>query len=87
MVIANIQFVKCLTLFLGPTLMAIFVVDETDKTQWRNIFLLLSGMLFIANAFFVKYATGLLPSEFVSFINSYLFIDKPAAFTLITSKV
>ncbi|KAI6175986.1 Major facilitator superfamily transporter [Aphelenchoides bicaudatus] len=57
LIIANIQFVKCLTLFLGPCLMAIFVIDETDKTQWRQIFILLSTMLVVANTFFIKFAT------------------------------
>lgn len=46
-IIANIQFVKCLTLFMGPALMALLVSDETDRTQWRRIFLLLSAALFL----------------------------------------
>uniref|UniRef100_A0A915DAD6 Major facilitator superfamily (MFS) profile domain-containing protein n=1 Tax=Ditylenchus dipsaci TaxID=166011 RepID=A0A915DAD6_9BILA len=62
-IIANIQFVKCLTLFVGPALMAIFVSDETDKTQWRNIFISLAVMLFFANILFCREATDV-PAKF-----------------------
>ncbi|KAH7696514.1 Major Facilitator Superfamily protein [Aphelenchoides avenae] len=56
-IIANIQFVKCLTLFVGPTLMAIFVHDETSNEQWRNIFILLAVTLIISNFLFCRVAT------------------------------
>lgn len=46
-VVANIQFVKCLTLFVGPALMWLFVQDEGAQEQWRSIFLVLAAMLFL----------------------------------------
>ena len=47
--IANIQFVKCLTLFIGPALMKVFVQDETAREQWRSIFILFAIVLFIVS--------------------------------------
>jgi ACS family sodium-dependent inorganic phosphate cotransporter-like MFS transporter 5 len=62
-IIANIQFVKCLTLFIAPTLMQIFVEDETSKEQWRNIFILLGVILIVSNFLFCRVATDK-PAEF-----------------------
>ena len=45
-VIANIQFIKCITLFLAPGLVAIFVTDDSNKYEWRIIFLILAATLF-----------------------------------------
>uniref|UniRef100_A0A183BUK4 MFS domain-containing protein n=1 Tax=Globodera pallida TaxID=36090 RepID=A0A183BUK4_GLOPA len=56
-VVANIQFVKSLTLFVGPALMWLFVDDETDRDQWRNVFMLLAAMLILANVLFAMVAT------------------------------
>ncbi|KAI1717195.1 major facilitator superfamily domain-containing protein [Ditylenchus destructor] len=65
-VIANIQFVKCLTLFIGPALMSIFVTDETVQSQWTKIFLILAVALFIANILFCVEATDK-PAEFTKY--------------------
>jgi hypothetical protein len=46
-VVANIQFVKCLTLFVGPVLIWLFVEEEGAREQWRSIFLIMAIMLFV----------------------------------------
>ncbi|KAI6236164.1 Major facilitator superfamily transporter [Aphelenchoides besseyi] len=51
-VVSVIQFVKCCTLFLGPLLMEIFVKDESNGKQWKNIFIILSASLILSNFFF-----------------------------------
>ncbi|CAD5225060.1 unnamed protein product [Bursaphelenchus xylophilus] len=57
-VVANCQFLKCIVLFLGPAMVAVFVDDETAKEQWRTIFLIVAGLLFFANGAFYKFATA-----------------------------
>jgi len=57
-IVANIQFIKCLTLFIAPTLVSIFIEDETVKEQWRNIFWILAMTLLISNAVFCYMATA-----------------------------
>ena len=61
--IANIQFIKCVTLFVAPLLVAIFVVDDTEISQWRVIFLIFAGISFVANAIFCWFATDT-PAKF-----------------------
>ncbi|CAD5226836.1 unnamed protein product [Bursaphelenchus xylophilus] len=65
-------FYKCATIccrqyahviIARPVLMNIFVHDIHDQSQWRLIFLLLSGSLFIANILFAIVATDE-PAEF-----------------------
>lgn len=51
-VIANVQFIKCITLFVSPLLVTVFVHDEAAKTDWRVVFLLWAGVLFAANGLF-----------------------------------
>uniref|UniRef100_A0AC35GBT4 Uncharacterized protein n=1 Tax=Panagrolaimus sp. PS1159 TaxID=55785 RepID=A0AC35GBT4_9BILA len=48
-VIANIQFIKCINLFLAPALVAIFVKDDANKSQWRIIFYILGVFSFIVS--------------------------------------
>ncbi|KAI6220254.1 MFS domain-containing protein [Aphelenchoides besseyi] len=55
-VTSTCQFIKCLAVFLGPALVAIFVKDETSKTQWRIIFLITS--CWQANIIFIKFCTA-----------------------------
>uniref|UniRef100_A0A915E4N0 Uncharacterized protein n=1 Tax=Ditylenchus dipsaci TaxID=166011 RepID=A0A915E4N0_9BILA len=62
-VIANVQFLKCFTLFISPLLVSLFVTDESSKTEWRTIFLGMSVVLFIANALFCYVVTDQ-PAEF-----------------------
>uniref|UniRef100_A0AC34RG27 Major facilitator superfamily (MFS) profile domain-containing protein n=1 Tax=Panagrolaimus sp. JU765 TaxID=591449 RepID=A0AC34RG27_9BILA len=62
-VVANIQFIKCLTLFIAPGLVSIFVPDETSKEQWQRIFMLLAAILILSNIVFFFFATAE-PAEF-----------------------
>uniref|UniRef100_A0A914P0A9 Major facilitator superfamily (MFS) profile domain-containing protein n=1 Tax=Panagrolaimus davidi TaxID=227884 RepID=A0A914P0A9_9BILA len=64
-VISNIQFIKCLTLFLAPGLVAIFVSDDSNKSQWRTVFMVLAVTLVIANTIFIFMATDE-PAEFTN---------------------
>ncbi|CAD5212230.1 unnamed protein product [Bursaphelenchus xylophilus] len=56
-VIAFTQFIKCSVFFIAPALVAIFVQDETNATQWHAIFYLTAGFLVVANIFFCIEAT------------------------------
>uniref|UniRef100_A0A914XZJ3 Uncharacterized protein n=1 Tax=Panagrolaimus superbus TaxID=310955 RepID=A0A914XZJ3_9BILA len=56
-VISNIQFIKCITLFLAPALVSLFVTNDSDKTQWRTIFLFFSALIILSNALFCYMAT------------------------------
>uniref|UniRef100_A0A914DBR9 Major facilitator superfamily (MFS) profile domain-containing protein n=1 Tax=Acrobeloides nanus TaxID=290746 RepID=A0A914DBR9_9BILA len=51
-VVGNIQFTKCLSLFLAPALVAIFITDDSSRAQWRTIFLILAATLVISNFIF-----------------------------------
>ncbi|CCD71125.1 Major facilitator superfamily (MFS) profile domain-containing protein [Caenorhabditis elegans] len=48
-VISAIQFTKCISLFSGPALVAFFVTDESNQTQWSHVFMTLAGFSFVAN--------------------------------------
>ncbi|EGT40135.1 hypothetical protein CAEBREN_28951 [Caenorhabditis brenneri] len=50
-VISAIQFTKCISLFSGPALVAFFVTDESNQTQWSHVFMTLAGFTFVANIF------------------------------------
>uniref|UniRef100_A0A1I7UBC5 MFS domain-containing protein n=1 Tax=Caenorhabditis tropicalis TaxID=1561998 RepID=A0A1I7UBC5_9PELO len=52
-VIAAIQWMKCLALFSAPALVAIFVSDESNRLQWLWVHLVLGGLMIITN--FVSY--------------------------------
>uniref|UniRef100_A0A914QZB0 Major facilitator superfamily (MFS) profile domain-containing protein n=1 Tax=Panagrolaimus davidi TaxID=227884 RepID=A0A914QZB0_9BILA len=56
-VIANTQFIKCISLFTGPILVSIFVHDESDKGQWMTIFYIFGICSFLANIVFCFMAT------------------------------
>ncbi|CAD5227419.1 unnamed protein product [Bursaphelenchus xylophilus] len=56
-VIANIQFIKCLTLFFAPALYGFFVHDETSSEQWNHIFVTMSVALTTATALFIFFST------------------------------
>jgi len=62
-VIAFTQFIKCLVFFVAPALVAIFVTDESNATQWHVIFYMIAGTLVVANVVFCVYATDA-PVEF-----------------------
>ncbi|CAD5221269.1 unnamed protein product [Bursaphelenchus okinawaensis] len=56
-VIANIQFIKCLTLFFAPSLYGFFVKDESSSEQWNHIFITMSITLAIATVSFLFFST------------------------------
>uniref|UniRef100_A0AC34Q709 Uncharacterized protein n=1 Tax=Panagrolaimus sp. JU765 TaxID=591449 RepID=A0AC34Q709_9BILA len=62
-VIANIQFIKCLSLFIAPALHNFFIVDESQRDQWQNIFFTLAVSLTLSNILFCFIATTK-PAEF-----------------------
>ncbi|EJD76658.1 hypothetical protein LOAG_16422 [Loa loa] len=65
-VISNIQFIKCVALFISPLLVAIFVTDDSAQEQWRIIFIILAASLFVANFAFCLIATDQ-PAKFTTF--------------------
>ncbi|KAI6175803.1 Transporter, major facilitator family protein [Aphelenchoides bicaudatus] len=62
-IIANIQFVKCLTLFVGPLMYAVFVHDSSQHDQWQPIFIIISAFLVLATVLFLIFSTDQ-PQEF-----------------------
>lgn len=56
-VISAIQFTKCIALFSGPALVAFFVTDESNQTQWSHVFMTLAGFTFFANILSYIYFT------------------------------
>ncbi|KAI1725956.1 major facilitator superfamily domain-containing protein [Ditylenchus destructor] len=57
-VIAFTQFIKCLVFFVAPALVAIFVQDDRNATQWHVIFYIIAATLIFANVIFCVYATN-----------------------------
>uniref|UniRef100_A0A1I8EYL0 MFS domain-containing protein n=1 Tax=Wuchereria bancrofti TaxID=6293 RepID=A0A1I8EYL0_WUCBA len=64
-VISNIQFIKCVALFVSPLLVAIFVTDDSAQEQWRIIFIILAISLLVANFAFCLIATDK-PAKFTT---------------------
>ncbi|KAK0397482.1 hypothetical protein QR680_002141 [Steinernema hermaphroditum] len=56
-VISNIQFIKCLSLFIGPLLVAIFVPDSDSQIEWRTVFIMHAAALILGNVAFCFAAT------------------------------
>ncbi|CAJ0588335.1 unnamed protein product [Cylicocyclus nassatus] len=48
-VIATIQFMKCIALFTAPALVNAFVEDDSNKGQWATVFLVCGIVMIIAN--------------------------------------
>uniref|UniRef100_A0A8R1E2X1 Uncharacterized protein n=2 Tax=Caenorhabditis japonica TaxID=281687 RepID=A0A8R1E2X1_CAEJA len=48
-VIAAIQFTKCLALFSAPALVAYFVTTESNRVEWIPVFTTLGVTMFLAN--------------------------------------
>ncbi|CAP31188.2 Protein CBG12164 [Caenorhabditis briggsae] len=69
-VIAAIQWMKCLALFSAPALVAIFVSDESNRLQWLWVHLVLGGLMIITN--FVSYF--IFTDEPAEWTNSEVFI-------------
>ncbi|CAD5227417.1 unnamed protein product [Bursaphelenchus xylophilus] len=57
-VIANIQFIKCVTLFLAPAMYGFFVRDESSAEQWGNMFIAISVSLLISGMIFVLFSSA-----------------------------
>jgi ACS family sodium-dependent inorganic phosphate cotransporter-like MFS transporter 5 len=55
-VIAAIQFIKCLCLFIAPTLYDVFVEIPESKTEWRSVFFIISAILALGALVFWRYA-------------------------------
>ncbi|KAK6041547.1 hypothetical protein COOONC_20948 [Cooperia oncophora] len=56
-VLATIQFMKCVALFVAPAMVALLVHDETRHDQWRYVYWINGVLLILANAVFLPYAT------------------------------
>uniref|UniRef100_A0A1I7ZVB5 UNC93-like protein 2 n=1 Tax=Steinernema glaseri TaxID=37863 RepID=A0A1I7ZVB5_9BILA len=65
-VISNIQFIKCLSLLIGPLLVAIFVPQSDNQVQWRTVFIMHAVALVVANVAFFFFATDQ-PAHFTTF--------------------
>nr|pir protein T22F3.11 [imported] - Caenorhabditis elegans [Caenorhabditis elegans] len=48
-VIAAIQWTKCVALFSAPAMVALFVTTESVRTQWIGVFLVFGGLMQITN--------------------------------------
>ncbi|KAI6219642.1 MFS domain-containing protein [Aphelenchoides besseyi] len=70
-VIATCQFLKCIALFLGPALVAVFVHDAGSQSQWRVVFLITAAFLFMATIVFCIFST----SEAAVYTEEY-FVEK-----------
>jgi len=56
-VLANIQFIKCLALFVEPALMALFVSDANTPAEWRIIFFIHAALLVASCVIFFFFAS------------------------------
>uniref|UniRef100_A0A7E4VHJ1 MFS domain-containing protein n=1 Tax=Panagrellus redivivus TaxID=6233 RepID=A0A7E4VHJ1_PANRE len=56
-IVSCIQFIKCLTLFIGPGLVWLFVKDDSSKSQWRIVFIILAVTLIGSNFVFCFVST------------------------------
>uniref|UniRef100_A0A7E4VHD4 MFS domain-containing protein n=1 Tax=Panagrellus redivivus TaxID=6233 RepID=A0A7E4VHD4_PANRE len=81
-IVSCIQFIKCLTLFLGPALVWLFVEDETSKSQWRSVFLILAVTLIGSNFVFCFVSTtepAAFTYEKIEEVESELSLDSKAS--------
>ncbi|CAD5208239.1 unnamed protein product [Bursaphelenchus xylophilus] len=62
-VIANIQFLKCISLFVSPLMVYLFVSDQSSRDQWRIIYFIMAATLIIGNTLFLIFVTDQ-PAEF-----------------------
>ncbi|PIO70857.1 hypothetical protein TELCIR_07270 [Teladorsagia circumcincta] len=56
-VLATIQFMKCVALFVAPMTVALFVHDERRHDQWRYVYWINGALLILANFAFMPFAT------------------------------
>jgi hypothetical protein len=62
-VLASIQFVKCLALFVEPGLNALFVTEANSPTEWRIVFFVHAALLIVAAFGFIFFVSDK-PAEF-----------------------
>ncbi|CAK5072744.1 unnamed protein product [Meloidogyne enterolobii] len=62
------KFEKSFTLFISPLLFLLFVQDESNREQWRIIFIGMAIILFVANTFFWFFVTDQ-PAEFTKIVS------------------
>lgn len=80
-VLSNIQFSKCIALFVGPGLVTIFVKDSSDITQWRYVWLTFTAVLLIVSC---RLKSNICHLFQVNCLFYCTVTDQPAAFTKIT---
>ncbi|KAI6217521.1 MFS domain-containing protein [Aphelenchoides besseyi] len=73
-VIATCQFLRCIALFLGPAMVAVFIHDEESQSQWKVVFLIIAAFLFMATIIFCVFST----SEPAVYTDEY-FVEKKTA--------
>ncbi|KAK6732704.1 hypothetical protein RB195_016833 [Necator americanus] len=56
-VLATIQFMKCIALFVGPAMVAFLVTDERNHDQWKYVYWINGFLLNVANLAFIPVAT------------------------------
>nr|CDJ87323.1 Protein T22F3.11, isoform a [Haemonchus contortus] len=56
-VLATIQFMKCVALFVAPATVALLVQDERRHDQWRYVYWINGVLLIAANFIFIPIAT------------------------------
>ncbi|KAK6732705.1 hypothetical protein RB195_016834 [Necator americanus] len=56
-VLATIQFMKCVALFVGPAMVAFLVTDERNHDQWKYVYWINGFLLNVANFAFIPIAT------------------------------
>ncbi|GMT05505.1 hypothetical protein PENTCL1PPCAC_27679, partial [Pristionchus entomophagus] len=56
-VLATIQFMKCMALFIGPGLYALLMRSDDDSRGWMWLFLINAGATLLANFLFYPVAT------------------------------
>ncbi|KAI6197541.1 hypothetical protein M3Y94_01236400 [Aphelenchoides besseyi] len=59
-VIATCQFLRCIALFLGPAMVAVFIHDEESQSQWKVVFLIIAAFLFMVSVNYKQKMTGVI---------------------------
>lgn len=87
-VIAGIQFLKSVTMFISPLLVAWFVKTESDKAEWRMLFLGMAAVLFVVWTFAdfqTKFHNTIFgPFHLWSHFTTYTFLETKFIITLLS---
>ncbi|KAI6231047.1 Major Facilitator Superfamily protein [Aphelenchoides besseyi] len=62
-VIANVQFLKCVSFFISPLMVLLFVHDSNERDDWRIIFFIMAAFLIVGNFLFCYFVSDQ-PAEF-----------------------